>query len=79
MNWSAKCKGPGGEIDGVHYAPGFTLVVVIAGTKVLPASFLSLIALLPNQDVSKFFCPDTSWCYPYTHCGHCAHFAMGTL
>ncbi len=26
VNWSGKCEGPGGGIDGVHYAPGFTLV-----------------------------------------------------
>jgi hypothetical protein len=26
VNWSGKCEGLGGGIDGVHYAPGFTLV-----------------------------------------------------
>jgi hypothetical protein len=25
---SGKCEGPGGGIDGVHYAPGFTLVCI---------------------------------------------------
>jgi hypothetical protein len=29
VNWSGKCKGPGGGIDRVHYAPEFTLVKVI--------------------------------------------------
>jgi hypothetical protein len=28
VNWSGKCEGPGGGIDEVHYAPGFTLVFV---------------------------------------------------
>ncbi len=27
MNWNEKCEGPSGGIDGVHYAPGFTLVL----------------------------------------------------
>ncbi len=26
MNWSGKCEGLGGGINGVHYTPGFTLV-----------------------------------------------------
>jgi hypothetical protein len=29
MNWSGKCEGPGGGIDEVHYAPGFTLVIEV--------------------------------------------------
>ncbi len=29
VNWSEKCERPGGGIDRVHYAPEFTLVLIV--------------------------------------------------